>query len=263
MRPLLAASIAVLVLAGHAVGGETAWQELLPGVEARLVSAGAPDASGRTLIGLEIDLPAGMKTYWRVPGETGLPPRLDLTGSSGIAGHSLHWPFPAVDTSQGYLDFVYTGRVVLPAEVVLSGDTAQIELSALIGICSDVCVPAQADFSLALPADEEPDRANGLRLRQALALVPQDAADAPVLARFDPETGELVLEFGSDVDPASVIVARIDGDAVFGTASASAGRDQLRVPLLGLRDHSESYTLEILYKTPQGAFRHQIEVELS
>lgn len=262
MRHLLASVTALLAVATASSAGETAWQELLPGVKARLISAGAPDASGRVLAGLEIDLPIGMKTYWRVPGETGLPPRLDLEGSRGIAGHDLHWPYPSIDRQQGYLDFVYTGRVVMPLDVALSSDAAELDLSVFVGICSDICIPADARFNLALSADEAPDRANGLRLRQALAHVPQ-AAPGLIGARYDAATNELVLDLPPGVDTASIIVACADGDAVFGAVAQTAPAGQVRVPLLGRRDREGQHTLEILYRTIEGGFRDEITLDLS
>ena len=59
-------------------------------------------------------MPQNTKTYWRIPGETGIPTELDFTGSTGIAASTILWPYPTVDHVQGYLDYVYYGPTVLP-----------------------------------------------------------------------------------------------------------------------------------------------------
>src|SRR5690606_29899945 len=106
-----------------------------------------------------------------VPGETGLPTHLDFSASHGIAGHDLHWPYPMRHESGGYLDYVYYGRTVLPMELSVTDNAGMVDIEATLGICSDICVPAQA--RLVLPAvDGQSDAANELRIRQALAEVP-------------------------------------------------------------------------------------------
>ena len=75
-----------------AVAGETPWQELAPGAKARLISSDVLKADGTTMVGLELDMPTTLNTYWRVPGETGIPTQFDFGGSSGVAGHETLWP---------------------------------------------------------------------------------------------------------------------------------------------------------------------------
>src|SRR5690606_4366573 len=170
MRPLILIP-ALLLLAMPASAGETAWQEVAPGVKLRLVSTGQISADGTTLLGLELDMPQATKTYWRVPGDTGLPTELDFAGSSGVVDHQVLWPYPTRQQTDNYLDYVYFGPLVLPVELTLAPGAERVELSATLGVCSDICVPARARFSLPL-SEGEPDRPNGLRIRQALASVP-------------------------------------------------------------------------------------------
>lgn len=252
--------IAALAATPAARAGESDWQELLPGVTARVISADAVDAGGRMLVGLELDLPPGHKTYWRVPGETGLPPQFDLSGSRGIAGHQPVWPMPQVDETAGYLDFVYTGRVVLPIEVSLEdSESGDLALDMFVGICSDICVPAQARFDLTLA--DEPDRANGLRLRQAVATAPLAGSGLVEAARV--EAGELVLTLEPGAArPDSLIVACADGEAVFGAARHVPRTGEVRIPLMGRPNVSGTHRLEILYATPQGPLFEQVEVRL-
>ncbi|MBU1306914.1 MAG: hypothetical protein KKF33_15525, partial [Alphaproteobacteria bacterium] len=222
-----------------AAAAETAWQEVAPGVKLRLISTGQLKADGTTLVGLEIDMPDHTKTYWRVPGDTGLPTEFDFAGSPQVTAHQVLWPYPTRELSDGYLDYVYFGDTVLPVELTMAPDTRQLDVSATLGICSDICVPAQASFSLPLD-DAAPDRANGLRIRQALALVPITWTDArqPIDdVVYDAQTGMLSIRVGADaVDLDSLIVATASGLPVFGAPQKSPEPNIVLVPVQGDAD---------------------------
>ena len=133
-----------------AIAAETPWQEIAPGAKVRLVSSDVLKPDGTTMVALEIDMPEATNTYWRVPGETGIPTEFDFTASSGVTGHEVLWPFPLIETKTGYVDFVYRGPTVLPVELKLDGKTADIRLGIVMGVCSDICVPVTATFQLPL-----------------------------------------------------------------------------------------------------------------
>jgi DsbC/DsbD-like thiol-disulfide interchange protein len=252
--------LATTMTCGTAFAAETPWQEILPGVNARVISADSLSQNGTMLVGLEIDLPPGYKTYWRVPGEAGLPPQFDVSGSQGVSGHEALWPMPQVDQSTGYLDFVYTGRVVLPVLLTLDDSAAQFRLGVFLGICTDICMPAEAQFDLAL--DGDPDRANGLRLRQAVATVPIQNDTAIEDVQFDAITREMIITFAADAEvPRSLILACANGEAVFGVAQSGAGRE-LRVPLQGRPDATGPHTFELVFATESGPASHRVEISL-
>jgi len=252
--------LATTMTCGTAFAGETPWQEILPGVNARVISADSLGQNGTMLVGLEIDLPPGYKTYWRVPGEAGLPPQFDMSGSRGISSHEALWPMPQIDQSTGYLDFVYTGRVVLPVLLTLDDPAAAwFQLGVFLGICTDICMPAEAQFDLAL--DIDPDRANGLRLRQAVATVPIES-DTIEDVQFDATAREMVVTFAQDAEvPRSLILACADGEAVFGVAQSGAGRE-MRVPLQGRPDADGVHTFELVFDTAGGPASHHVEISL-
>jgi Uncharacterized protein predicted to be involved in C-type cytochrome biogenesis len=116
----------------------------------RLVTTGEVKSDGRTLAAIEIDMPEATKTYWHVPGDTGLPLEVDLGRSQGVSGHQVLWPFPTVERTPDYLDYVYRGHTVIPMLLNVEGDAPQLEASLVMGICSDICIPAQAQFSMPL-----------------------------------------------------------------------------------------------------------------
>jgi len=249
----------VALSATPAFAAASSWVELVPGARARLVTADTREADGTVLAGLEIDLPAGYKTYWKTPGETGIPTVLDFSQSTGLAGESVLWPYPGIDKSQGYLDYVYTGNVVLPVALRLSGDTATIDMAASLGICSDICAPASARFTLPLSL-AAPDAGQSIRLRQA-------AAEAPLAWNKGPEPlGDVALAAGgkaltvrvtaADIDANSLIAATDDPGDVFGTPQKSPEPGIFLLPLLGSSGIKglEGKPVRITFLTAAGPF---------
>lgn len=225
--------IASLSFPAHA--GETAWQELAPGARARLISSDVLKADGTTTIALEIEMPQSSNTYWRVPGETGIPTVFDFAGSSGVAGNEMLWPYPTIETKTGYVDYVYRGPVVLPVKLKLDGQQADLKAAVTMGVCSDVCVPVMASFELPL-AFATPDRSQGLRITQALAETPLDwdGPGDPVLAvSYDAKADALAVLLSPEVDPLSLIAdAGLEGQ-LFGAPQKSPEPNLVLVPLLG------------------------------
>jgi DsbC/DsbD-like thiol-disulfide interchange protein len=235
MRPLFILALAALA-ALPAAAGETPWQAVAPGVRLRLISADVVRADERSLVGLEIDMPAGTRTYWRVPGQSGIVTELDTAGSSGISGHTIYWPYPVVDASLGYLDYAYFGPTVLPIELDIDGEAPLLQAAFTLGICTEVCIPAMAKFSLPLDFTK-PDDAQQLRLNQAMALTPLDwAGDPEAIGAVSLDAGAsglLVPIADPGIDPASLIADMGASGQLFGTPQKSPDEAAILLPLLG------------------------------
>ena len=252
-------------LAAPVMAAETPWQSVAPGVSMRLVSAGVVKADGTALLGVELDMPADTKTYWRTPGETGLPTELDFSGSTGIASSQILWPYPQRDHDERYADYVYYGPTLLPIELKLDAATAQIELSIVMGVCSEICVPAQARFSL--PVDGLKDMPNGVRIRQAVALAPIPWEDDPqpigtVEYRADEQALAVWLS-APDIDPESLIAVTADGAALFGVPQKSPEPNLVLIPVLGKTAEIdlESRSVQLTFTTAMGAYEVTRSVE--
>jgi len=125
---------------------------------------------------LEFQLNPGWKTYWRSPGPAGLPPVFDWAASGNIGAIDMRWPTPKVIDQGGMTTLGYYDRLVLPIRITPEADgPVRVALSLQFGVCSDICVPAQAVFLAAL--DGSADEGTAL-IRAALATAPQSGASA-------------------------------------------------------------------------------------
>ncbi len=237
-----------------AAAAETAWQDVAPEARMRIVTSDTLGPGGTTLIGVELDMPERIKTYWRVPGETGIPTQIDLAGSHGIVGHAVHWPYPRIDDADGYHDYVYYGPVVLPVELSVSGAEADVSIAVTLGICEEICIPVTASFRLPLDFGKA-DAGNALRLRQALAKspLPWDGAPEGIMAEFAPGRGLLVRLPGEEIAPQSVI-ADIEGSPILFGAPQKSPDGLVLLPLLGGGVPSEGQRITLTFDTPRGPF---------
>ena len=113
-----------------------------------------PDPAGGLRLGLQFRLQPGWKTYWRSPGDAGLPATIDWSGSKNVAGFAIDWPAPMRYSLQGFETFGYEDALVLPirARVVAAGTAVHIEALVDYLVCRQVCLPNEAHLTLDLPA---------------------------------------------------------------------------------------------------------------
>jgi DsbC/DsbD-like thiol-disulfide interchange protein len=121
----------------------------------RLIAGAALKSADTKLVraGIEIRLEPGWKTYWRYPGDSGVPPTLDFAGSDNIKSVTTLWPAPErfADGAGGY-SIGYRGDVILPLRIVPEDAAKPSSLRLKLGyaVCGKLCVPAQADLDLKL-----------------------------------------------------------------------------------------------------------------
>jgi len=148
---LLAGSLAI---ATPGTAQQTAWVDL-DFSQVHLVSATVAVGDSRTVrLGLQIKMKPGFKTYWRSPGDAGIPPRFDWTGSHNFTRANIEWPAPERFVLGGFNTFGYTDEIVLPIEVELAnpGQPFEAHLQVVYGVCRDICVLGDAGLVLAVPA---------------------------------------------------------------------------------------------------------------
>lgn len=152
LNRLLLPLIAAVLIAGTAYADrrmrEAVQVDLLPGWRTE---------QGTQMAALRIRLEPGWKTYWRAPGEAGIPPTFDWRGSSNVTAARIHWPVPEMMSSNGLRSIGYHGQVVLPVEFTLAdpGAPARIEGEIDLGVCEEICVPMQVEVEGTLPVAGE------------------------------------------------------------------------------------------------------------
>src|SRR5215469_5412607 len=142
----------------------------------RLIAASAAHARGGDVrAGVELKLAPGWKTYWRYPGDSGVPPRFDFAGSQNVKSVAVAWPAPHRFSDESGTTIGYKGDVVFPLRIVPqdAAKPVQLRLTLDYAVCEKLCVPAQGRAALAL--DRAASSHDGA-LADAEAAVPKRAA---------------------------------------------------------------------------------------
>jgi len=164
---------------------------------ARLVGGGG-------ILGVELELPPGWKTYWRYPGEAGgVAPSFDWSKSQNLESAEVLYPAPHRLTDAAGETIGYKGSVTFPVRLKAKDPTKPIDVHLAIdyGVCKEICIPAQAELSLTLPPDAEISE----DLMDAIARVPT----RPQARReTDPLIKRAAVELGGD-KPRIVIEADV------------------------------------------------------
>lgn len=169
------------------------------------------------LAGLRLRLADQWKTYWRSPGEAGIPPVFDFSGSENLAKAEVLWPRPKLFSLNGLRTIGYAQEVVLPLRIQPRDPALPVLLKAEVamGVCRDICLPVTLAVSALLPPggardgaiaaamDRQPRRGaagglsalrcrvepirDGLRVTAEMDLPPQGGPEQAVLETPDPE----------------------------------------------------------------------------
>ena len=124
----------------------------------RLLVSGSSDTKSAPAFkgGIEIVLSPGWKTYWRYPGDAGIPPRFDWSGSENIANVEVLYPAPKrITDGSGQTSIGYEERVTFPLRIQLKDPSKQaaLKLKLDFATCEKLCIPAEAILSLPFAAD--------------------------------------------------------------------------------------------------------------
>jgi DsbC/DsbD-like thiol-disulfide interchange protein len=143
------AILASLLIFAARANDASPWQQ--DGHSAVRLLAGS--RSGAVLLGgIAFQLKPGWHTYWRTPGDSGVPPRFDFSKSDNVEAVTVLWPAPtkfgdgAGGTSLGYHD-----QIVLPLRIVAKSAERSVVLRAAVNyaVCEKLCIPVQANLELA------------------------------------------------------------------------------------------------------------------
>lgn len=152
LRPTAAACVIVL-LAGTAAAADdgSRWDGDARSA-VRLIAGSQPAGAAPIRAGIQIRLKPGWHTYWRYPGDAGVPPRIDFQGSQNVKSLDVRWPAPQRLPEAGAVTIGYDRDVVLPLVIVPQDRTKPVTLRLKFdyAICEKLCVPAEGKAELVL-----------------------------------------------------------------------------------------------------------------
>lgn len=156
-------------------------------VRAELV-AHAPqgiDAGKTVWVGLRLTHQPHWHTYWKNPGDSGLPTQVQWTLPQGVTAGDIAWPAPEKIAIGSLANFGYEGTVLLPVQLTIGpgfkgsgalGDL-EVKLNASWLVCRQECIPQDGDFVLRIPARGSM-AVHGAAFEAALASAPKAHAGA-------------------------------------------------------------------------------------
>jgi len=144
-------------------------------VEVRFISTVTKINKNNFYIGLEFKLKPDWKIYWRQPGDSGMPPKLDYSSSKNLKSFELQWPYPLKELeAANILTNVYKNNVIIPIKLSVIDVTKTLYLNTMLSfqVCKDICIPIETNLFLKLyPGEAElTDKFHNIEL--ALSKVP-------------------------------------------------------------------------------------------
>lgn len=150
----------------------------------RLIAGASKPGAESLRAGIEIKMQPAWHTYWRYPGDSGVPPRFSFAGSDNLATVKVLYPAPHAFTDEVGTTIGYKGNVILPLRVVPRQKDKPVTLRAKVdyAVCEKLCVPVEAKLELTiLPAGGADNPA--LTAAEARVPTPVSAAEAGLTAR--------------------------------------------------------------------------------
>ncbi|CAN5214455.1 hypothetical protein BH10PSE7_BH10PSE7_04210 [soil metagenome] len=234
-----------------------------------LISGGLVNGSWRA--GLVIDLEVGWKTYWRVPGEAGIPPEFNWSKSQNLGGVDVFWPAPKRYRDAGGEAIGYHDQVVFPLRVKAKDQEKPVTLTLdlFFAVCKDICLPVTVHASLAQPAaSPDPAEADLIAAFAARVPVPVDSASAGrvTAATVDEINGgpALRLEFAGDIwSDAFDIFVEGGGLAYFRAPRRGASAREVYLPIDGLKRRDDLGGKSLLLTLVSGDTRLEQSVSVT
>ena len=268
--------LATLLPQASARAAESLWFEH-EFVKMRLISASeTAGTSNKLSLGLEMKLQEGWKTYWRTPGDAGLPPTLFLDpGHMQGAQALLRFPVPKRFSLFGLDTFGYAERVIFPIDLTLgkgahslaqdSNTTIKMTIDALV--CSDICVPVQAPLSLSLPAGAQRASIYQQELAMINAHLPKQISDklSVALASQDQDPdgqGHLIISVDEPLEVTDILLEGIAGASFSKPEQIAGTRTQFLIRnLADISSLSQGDEVTLTVDASSGAFETSVSIQ--
>ncbi|MEM7619057.1 MAG: protein-disulfide reductase DsbD domain-containing protein [Pseudomonadota bacterium] len=125
--------------------------------------------------GIYLKMKEGWKTYWRIPGDSGVPPHFNWSGSSNIKNVEVLWPAPQKFVDPYGISIGYDSEILFPAKIEPIDSSKPILLNVTFdyGVCKDICVPEQAKLNIKFDKHSITTRKDKQLIKQYMASVPK------------------------------------------------------------------------------------------
>ena len=152
---LVSCAIAVLIGTTARATDESPWNEDVRSA-VRLIAGSSKVDDAVLRAGIEVKLRPGWKTYWRYPGDSGVPPHFDFSGSENLKKADVFYPAPHLFTDEtgqslGYKDTVIFPVVVSPQQ---AGKPVRLRVKVDYAVCEKLCVPVEGRAELVLESGD-------------------------------------------------------------------------------------------------------------
>jgi DsbC/DsbD-like thiol-disulfide interchange protein len=219
------------------------------------------------LAGIDIRLDPDWKTYWRMPGDAGIPPEFNWGESQNVKAVEVLWPAPArykdaTGETVGYHDRVIFPLRVLPADAAAP---VKLKLSMFFAVCKDVCIPAKSRAEAILGA-ASPEPSVMMDIRRFMAMVPTKEPKPFEHATVEATASKpvLVLRFAGGAIPAEAdVFVEGGGSAYFRAPQPGRNPSEIRLTIDGLKDIAKlkSKTLKLTMVIKGRGVEQEIIVE--
>lgn len=143
-------------------------------LQARFMSSVETNAADSFDTALDVRLSDGWYGYWKMPGEGGLPPEFDWSGSENLKAADVMWPAPERYVVADMHSFVYKGKMFLPVRIQPEDTSKDVKLhlKAAIMVCKQICVPQSIEMQLDIPAGAEKASSYAPQIDHAVSRLP-------------------------------------------------------------------------------------------
>ena len=162
--------------------------------------------------GIEVKLQPGWHTYWRYPGDSGVPPRFDFAGSENLKSAKVLYPAPHLFSDDSGNSMGYSDRVIFPIQVTprQAGKPVVVRLKIDYAVCEKLCIPAEGRAELGLTSGPSGNDAE-LSAAEAQVPVPIAAADVDLRARRVNDAAKPLVAVDLKTPDAKPVVLLVEG----------------------------------------------------
>lgn len=234
-KTALFSTIASLFLSPIMAG--TAWAESLSSpwiideyTKSRLMVSHYDKEKGLLHMGWHLSLKDGWKTYWRSPGDAGLPPRWDWEKARNIENITVNWPAPELLHIFDMDTYIYHHEVILPIDVKIKAgkQPTSVVLNLDYMICEEICIPKVGHYEIDISSVEDikPSLFQQAQLDRYRDMVPVKISDGDIILRVESE--QFMIDVPKSYGKIENIILESAEGKLLGRATSN-GNGQFRV----------------------------------